>query len=263
MKRFNTMLEAAEFAATFCKSWSFATSNSENPADEDSFYVVSPSGAIGFCVDGKDIDWLFRFNLLYIQSICSAGCTINRINKWPVLNAKDYFRLKDRARENVMKHAVKPAYFVPETVRTDVLFRNMKQSRNHFAIVLDEYGGMSGIITMNDLLEQLVGDLEDDIMQKPQVLIERVDSQTWKIHGLATLKSVSEQLGVMLPEEDYDTFGGFVFGILGFIPEDGSTPELEGYGLIIKVIEIKEHQLEKAVVCLESTSGSAAEPSEA
>jgi Mg2+/Co2+ transporter CorC len=80
---------------------------------------------------------------------------------------------------------------------------------------------------------------------------------------LATLKSVSEQLGVMLPEEDYDTFGGFVFGILGFIPEDGSTPELEGYGLIIKVIEIKEHQLEKAVVCLESTSGSAAEPSEA
>lgn len=168
-----------------------------------------------------------------------------------VLNAKDYFRLKDKSRENILKNAVKPAYFVPETVKTDILFRNMKQSRNHFAVVLDEYGGMSGIITMNDLLEQLVGDLNDDdtVSKKPYLLIERVDSQTWKIYGSASLKSVSEQLGVALPEDDYDTFSGFVFGLLGFIPEDGSTPELEGYGLVIKVIEIKDHQLEKAIVC--------------
>lgn len=170
-----------------------------------------------------------------------------------ILNAKDYFRLKDKSRENVLKNAVKPAYFVPESVRTDVLFRNMKQSRNHFAIVLDEYGGMNGIITMNDLLEQLVGEFDDndEFSQKPQVLIERVDSQTWKVIGSAPLKQVSEQLGVQLPEEDYDTFGGFVFGMLGYIPEDGSTPEIEGYGLLIKAIEIQEHQLEKAVVCLQ------------
>lgn len=169
-----------------------------------------------------------------------------------VLNAKDYFRLKDKSRENILKNAVRPAYFIPETVRTDVLFRNMKQNRNYFAVVLDEYGGMNGIITMNDLLEQLVGDLDDEdtLIQKPQLLIERVDSQTWKIHGSASLKTVSVQLGVLLPEEDYDTFGGFVFGILGYIPEDGSTTEIEGYGLVIKVLEIKEHQLEKAVVCL-------------
>lgn len=170
-----------------------------------------------------------------------------------VLNAKDYFRLKDKSRENVLKNAVKPAYFVPESVRTDVLFRNMKQSRNHFAIVLDEYGGMNGIITMNDLLEQLVGEFDDsdDFAHKPQVLIERVDSQTWKVIGSAPLKQVSEQLGVQLPEEDYDTFGGFAFGMLGYIPEDGSTPEVEGYGLVIKAIEIREHQLEKAIVCLQ------------
>ncbi len=170
-----------------------------------------------------------------------------------ILNAKDYFRLKDKSRENVLKHAVKPAYFIPETVRTDVLFRNMKQSRNHFAIVLDEYGGMNGIITMNDLLEQLVGEFDDydAISQKPQILIERVDSQTWKVHGSAPLKQVSVQLGVLLPEEEYDTFSGFVFGTLGYIPEDGSTPEIEGYGLAIKTIEIREHQLEKALVCLQ------------
>lgn len=182
-----------------------------------------------------------------------------------ILNAKDYFRLKDKSRENVLKYAVKPAYFVPETVKTDILFRNMKQSRNHFAVVLDEYGGMSGIITMNDLLEQLVGDLGDDdnASKKPHLPVERVDSQTWKIYGSASLKSVSEQLGVALPEDDYDTFSGFVFGVLGFIPEDGSTPELEACGLVIKVIEIREHQLEKAIVCLgqsDKHTGESGEP---
>ncbi|MBP7174959.1 MAG: HlyC/CorC family transporter [Thermoclostridium sp.] len=178
------------------------------------------------------------------------------------LNAKDYFRLKDKSRENVMEKAVKPAYFVPETVRTDVLFRNMKQSRNHFAVVLDEYGGMNGIITMNDLLEQLVGEFDDldAVSQKPQVLIERVDSKTWKVYGCASLKQVSEQLGVLLPEEEYDTFGGFVFGTLGYVPEDGSTPELEECGLVVKVLEIRDHQLEKAIVYLQQQPGDTKEP---
>ena len=169
-----------------------------------------------------------------------------------VLKAKDFFRLKDKTRENILKYAVKPAYFVPETVRTDVLFRNMKQSRNHFAIVLDEYGGMSGIITMKDLLEELVGDLEDDdALPKQQPLIERVDSRTWRVQGVAPLELVSEQLGVKLPDDEYDTFAGLVFGLLGYIPDDGSTPELEEFGLVIKVTEIKDHQLEKAIVYVE------------
>lgn len=167
------------------------------------------------------------------------------------LYAKDYFRLKNRTREGVMKNTVHPAYFVPETVRADVLFRNMKKTRNHFAVVVDEYGGMSGIITMNDLLEQLVGDLEDDIsMPAESPLIERLDSKTWRIQGTASLDDVSMQLGVLLPDEDYETFGGFVFGLLGAIPSDGSTPELEEYGLTIKVTKIKERRLESAVVYL-------------
>jgi putative hemolysin len=168
-----------------------------------------------------------------------------------VLNAKDYFRLKNKTRDQVMENAVQPACFVPETVRADVLFRNMKKSRNHFAVVVDEYGGMSGIITMNDLLEELVGDLEDDIsMPAKSPLIEPIDSKTWRIQGIAPLDEVAEQLGVLLPFEEYETFGGLVFGILGTIPSDGSTPELEEYGLIIKVKKIKDRRLESAVVCL-------------
>ncbi|MPM73097.1 hypothetical protein SDC9_120073 [bioreactor metagenome] len=174
-----------------------------------------------------------------------------------ILYAKDYFRLKDKSRDNVMDTAVRPAYFVPETIRTDVLFRNMKKTRNHFAVVIDEYGGMSGIVTMNDLLEQLVGDLEDDIsIAEEQPLIERIDSKTWRIRGIAPLDMVSEQVGVLLPEDDYDTFGGFVFGVLGTIPEDGSTPEIEEDGLVIQVTDIRDRRMESAVVYLsENVSG--------
>ena len=153
-----------------------------------------------------------------------------------------------------MKDAVRDAYYVPETIRNDILFRNMKNNRKHFAIVIDEYGGMSGIVTINDLLEQLVGDLEDDILvPREEPLIERIDSKTWRIRGIAPLDMVSEQLGLRLPEEDYDTFGGLVFGILGTIPNDGSTPEIEEYGMVIKVMEIRNHRLRSAVVCLSET----------
>ncbi|BAE82399.1 hemolysin family protein [Desulfitobacterium hafniense] len=178
-------------------------------------------------------------------------CSDSPDNILGVLYAKDYFRLKNKARDEVMKNAVQSAYFVPESVRADVLFRNMKKSRNHFAVVVDEYGGMSGIITMNDLLEHLVGDLDDDIsMPAESPLIERIDSKTWRIQGSAPLDEVTKQLGVLLPDEDYDTFGGMVFGLLGSIPGDGSTPELEEYGLAIKIIKVKDRRLESALVCL-------------
>jgi putative hemolysin len=198
-------------------------------------------------LDESDEQWAQTINQSRhsIYPICSDSPD----NIVGVLYAKDYFRLNDKSHKAVMENAVKPAYFVPETVRADVLFRNMKKSRNHFAVVLDEHGGMSGIITMYDLLEQLVGDLEDDMtMPVESPLIERIDSKTWRIHGAAPLDKVSKQLGVILPENEYDTFGGLVFGILGAVPDDGSTPELEEFGLSIKVKTIKEHRLESAIV---------------
>ncbi len=166
-----------------------------------------------------------------------------------VLNIKDYYRITDKTRDNILKQSVKPAYFVPESVRTDILFQNMRKSRNHFAIVLDEYGGMSGIITMNDLIEEIVGDLGDEHEDESPV-IERIDAGTWKIRGSASLEYVAEQLGIYLPDDEYETFGGFVFGLLGNVPDDGSRPEIEDYGLHIKVQEVREHRMEVAVVCL-------------
>lgn len=180
-----------------------------------------------------------------------------------ILNVKDYFRLADKSRESVMAEAVRPAYFIPETLCADVLLRQMKKTRNHFAVVLDEYGGVMGIVTINDLLEQLVGDLEDEeseIEEQPE--LEQIDSLTWKIAGTAPLDTVAEKLGVELPTEDYDTFGGFVFSSYGSVPEDGSSFELDVLSLHIKVLEIKEHRLEKALVCIEPPAPEAEEEEE-
>ena len=178
-----------------------------------------------------------------------------------VLKSRDYLSLKDRSRKNIMARAVVPAQFVPTTVRTNVLFRRMKKNRNHFAVVLDEYGSMMGIITMKDLLEELVGNLDDDSsIPEEQPLIKKTGDTTWILNGAISLDKAARELGVPLPVERYDTFAGMVFSIMGHIPEDGlwtegqwtegSQPELEAYGLHIKILEICERRLEKALVSL-------------
>ena len=166
-----------------------------------------------------------------------------------ILNTRDYLSQKDRSRSNVLANAMRPARFVPFSVRTDVLFRQMKTGRNHFAIVVDEYGSMIGIVTMNDLLEEIVGELEDDISVPPAPPpIERKGENEWLILGTASLNDVAAELGVELPLEEYNTFGGYVFGVLGYIPEDGNTAELETQALNIKILEVSDHRLEKAHV---------------
>lgn len=166
-----------------------------------------------------------------------------------VLSAKEYFRLPSRDRQHVMERAVRPAQFVPESVKADVLLRNMKRNRNHFAVVLDEYGGMSGVITVNDLLEQLVGDLDDNQgAPRERPSIERTEAGTWRVSGEAKLDELSEALGTKLPVDEYDTFASMVFGLLGTVPKDGDQPKIDEYGLLIHVTEIKDHRLESAIV---------------
>lgn len=168
-----------------------------------------------------------------------------------VLSTKEYFRLRDKSRENVMKEAVRPANFVPESVRADVLFERMKQTRDHFAVVLDEYGGMTGIVTINDLIEELVGDIDDEYEDREDEEIKKIDSETWSIGGNAEMEDVEKALGIKIDDDEYDTdtFGGFIFSALGTIPDDGTQVEVQAQGLNIKVTEIAEHRVVRALVC--------------
>ena len=165
-----------------------------------------------------------------------------------ILNAKEYFRLEDRSREKVMEQAVDPAYFVPDKVKADALFRNMKRDRQAMAVALDEYGGVTGIITINDLVEQLVGDLGYDEEDDEEKIMEKLGDNCWRIHGSALLEDMAEELDVVLPCEDYDTFNGFVYHELESIPEDGTDVEFEVAGLHIKVTKVENHFVECALV---------------
>ncbi len=166
-----------------------------------------------------------------------------------ILCAKDFFALKTKTKEAILKSAIRPAHFVPETLKADVLFKQMKTTRNHFAVVLDEYGGFFGIVTMTDLLAQIMGDFDDDVEEGEAVIdIEKVTDDTWRIKGIVPLDEVNEALGIDLPVDEYDTFGGYVFGIYGGIPEDGSTFTVETDELSIFGEEVDGHRLEMAKV---------------
>ena len=168
-----------------------------------------------------------------------------------VLDARKYLRLEDKSRESVMANAVSPAYFVPENVKADVLFKNMRTNKEFFAVVLDEYGGFCGIVTLTNLVECIVGDItEDSEEEEAEVFIELLEDGRWSFSGLAPMEDVTEALGIVIPDCESDTFGGYALGIYGSIPEDGASFSVSTELLDIEVSSIKDHKVERAIVTL-------------
>lgn len=174
-------------------------------------------------------------------------CGENVDNIVGILVSKDFYRALHEEKNPDVKKLLKTPFFVPDSIKADDLFRSMQKNKTHFAVVLDEYGGLGGIITISDLLEEIVGTLSNDSDEQEEQIV-RLDSNTWRIAGSAEIENVSETLGVKLPAEEYNTFAGMILGELGTIPEDGTTPELEAYGLAIRVLKIEDHRIEEAKV---------------
>lgn len=164
-----------------------------------------------------------------------------------ILDARDFFRFQDGPLQAVIDGAVKPAFFVPETVKADLLFRQMKARRTYYAVVLDEHGGMLGVVTIRDLLEQLVGEIQQE-GESPE--IQPLEEGVWRVQGSAPLDDVARTLGIDLPLEEYETFGGYAFGLYGSVPQDGRTVSLETDRLQIRMTSIQHHRLEEALVTL-------------
>lgn len=164
-----------------------------------------------------------------------------------ILNTKKFFRFECKNIAMTMRLATEKPYFVPENMKADVLFNNMKANKNYFAVVVDEYGGISGVITIHDLLELLVGDMddkEDDVV----VEIERLDENEWRILGVTAIEDIEESLDIEISEDDCDTFGGYILSLLGEIPDDGASFELETDTLSIKIESVIDHRIESTVV---------------
>ncbi len=164
-----------------------------------------------------------------------------------VIKSRDYFCLSDKSKENVLNTIVKPAYYVLENLHADVVFKQMKQNKQKLAVVIDEYGGTVGIVTINDLLEELVGDIDDEIIDTKMAEIQSINDG-WRIKGSASLESVEQTLNITLPKDEYYTFSGYVFGLYGSIPYDGTSIEVETDELYIRADNIKGGMLLSAVV---------------
>lgn len=166
-----------------------------------------------------------------------------------ILNAREFLLDVSSKHPKGIRALLRPAYFVPETIHADELFRDMQQKKVHIAVVIDEYGEMSGVITIEDLLEEIVGNIYDEFDPAEAPEIEQLEDNLWRVSGGVDIDTLSETLEIELPEDvEYDTVGGMVFSCLHTIPQDGTKPEVQVNGLDIQVQRIENRRIEEALI---------------
>ena len=166
-----------------------------------------------------------------------------------ILTSRDYLLNDCFGRGKTLRELIRPAYFVPESLRADLLFSEMQKRKQHMAIVVDEYGGTSGIVTLEDLLEEIVGNIYDEFDPQADEDIIPLSDTRLRVSGSARLDALGEKLGMDLGEdEDCDTLGGLVFSQLSEIPSDGERPVVTCRGLRIAVEQLTDRRVEWAIV---------------
>jgi len=163
-----------------------------------------------------------------------------------IVHLKDLLKYYDQAKTktfNLQKIMRKP-YFVPESKHIDELFFELQKKHTHFAVVIDEYGGTAGIITIEDLIEEIVGDISDEYDEDDKQII-LISEHTFDVDGNVELEDLEEQCQIALPSEDYDTLSGFLIGILGRIPFNHELIDLEYEGILFKILKIDDKRIVK------------------
>jgi putative hemolysin len=166
------------------------------------------------------------------------------------LHVRDLFHaMRDLGMEQVvLEDVISPPYIVPETKDLAALLTEFRRANQHMAIVVDEYGEMEGIVTLEDVLEEIVGEIEDEF-DLPDESIEQIDEDTIRIDGTFPIDDFNERFHTELPAEDYHTIGGFVFGLLGRAPEVGD--DVAHDGMRFDVLEVEGSRIEKLAVNFE------------
>lgn len=165
-----------------------------------------------------------------------------------ILNIKDFIQLTEDRNDFCLKNIIRQPYYVPSSKKADELFRELQSTKTHMAVVIDEYGGTAGIVTIEDLLEEIVGNIFDEYDEEEKEF-EKLDENTFIISGVTSLDRVTEVLDVDLPVDDYDTLSGFIIGQLGRIPEEGETPEVEFEEIVFKVEKVEEKRIARVKAC--------------
>jgi putative hemolysin len=172
-----------------------------------------------------------------------------------ILFMKDIFaELRKNETKNIdIRELLRPVHFVPETKNIDILFRELQKNKNHMAILIDEYGGFSGIVTIEDLIEEVMGNIFDEYDEdyESSEYIQKIDSNTYIVNGMVSIDEINETLEVELPSEHYDTIGGLVIDLLGSIPKEDEENIVEYENLIFKVEKVNEKRIELVKICLQ------------
>ena len=146
-----------------------------------------------------------------------------------------------------VKDMMRPAYYVPETKRCGELFTEMTEKRVQMAVAVDEYGGTAGIVTLEDLLESIVGNIQDEYDQEDEE-ISIINDTTFEVDGITDIEEVEECTGKTFPEGDYDTIGGYIISVLGFLPQDGEMNEVQFENVKFTVLNVEERRIGKIKV---------------
>ena len=247
----------------------------EDYSEEDIYEVINSGGVEPS--QKEFIENLFEFDDTPVEEICTHRSEVvclylnddketwkqtileNRHTLYPVcdednddvvgiLDTRDYFRLDSIEQDNVINKAMDQPFFISQNMKADVLLKEMKIKKVYFAVLLDEYGGMTGIVTLHDIIETLLGEIqEDDDIDEPDP-IQQIDSDQFRIYGQADIEDVEKALGISLEDEDCDTFGGYILNHYGQIPDEGSHFKVSLDLMDVYVKEVKNHRIGQTIV---------------
>ena len=180
-----------------------------------------------------------------------------------ILHIKDYLiKAREDGFENVdIRSILRKPYFVPETKNIDSLFFDLQSSKQHIAILIDEYGGFSGIVTMEDIVEQVMGNIDDEFDEE-ELPIEKIDDNTFIVDGFINLDYLDEELNLNLQSENSETLGGFLIDLLGEIPDEDEPEKrvIEYENCVFKIQSVKERRIEKVKLYIVPDSQDENEP---
>lgn len=247
----------------------------EDYSEEDIYEVINGGGVEPS--QKEFIENLFEFDDTPVEEICTHRSEVvclylnddketwkktileNRHTLYPVcdednddvvgiLDTRDYFRLDSIEQDNVINKAMDQPFFISQNMKADVLLKEMKIKKVYFAVLLDEYGGMTGIVTLHDIIETLLGEIqEDDDIEEPDP-IQQIDADQFRIYGQADIEDVKKALGISLEDEDCDTFGGYILNHYGQIPDEGSHFKVSLDLMDVYVKEVKNHRIGQTIV---------------
>jgi len=214
--------------------------------DELAYEIMTPRTDV-FLIDINDPAEEYIDELMQLRYSRIPVCENETDNIIGILHIKDYLiKARESGFDKVdIRSILRTPYFVPETKNIDALFFELQKEKQHIAILIDEYGGFSGIVTMEDIIEEIVGDIDDEYDEEDEI-IEKIDEKDYLIDGNVDLDDLNEELGITLESESSETIGGFIIDIIGEIPQDGyinRAIEYENY--IFTILSVKERRIER------------------